>query len=100
MFNINETDINDKIFFALDCTIISNPLNYIKFDLFTNLKDGNKVEKIFDKDLLSKHSNHQDIIRNFKNVIQFFFEEKNVDINVIRKIINSKRYKNLFFGFS
>ena len=97
MFNINETDINDKIFFALDCTIISNPLNYIKFDLFTNLKDGNKVEKIFDKDLLSKHSNHQDIIRNFKNVIQFFFEEKNVDINVIRKIINSFKDTKIYF---
>ena len=60
MFNINKTDINDQIFFALDCTIISNQLNFIKFDLFTDLKDGNKVEKIFDKNLLDNHSNHQD----------------------------------------
>lgn len=97
MFNINKTDINDQIFFALDCTIISNPLNFIKFDLFTNLKDGNKVEKIFDKDLLDKHSNHQDIIGNFKSVIQFFFEEKKVDIKVIKKIINSFKDTKIYF---
>jgi hypothetical protein len=87
MFNINETVINDQIFFALDCTIISNPLNFIKFDLFTNLKNGNKIEKIFNKDLLSRHLNYQDIIEKFKNIIQFFFEGKNVDINIIRNII-------------
>ena len=62
IFNINKTDINDQFFFALDCTIISNPLNFIKFDLFTNLKDGKKVEMKLDKNLLDKHSNHQDIL--------------------------------------
>lgn len=97
MFNINETDINDQIFFALDCTIISNPLNSIRFDLFTNLKDGNKVEKIFNKNLLNKHSNHQDIIENFKNVIEFFFEELKVDIEVIKTIINSFKNTKIYF---
>ena len=97
MFNINKTDINDQIFFALDCTIISNPLSFIKFDLFTNLKDGNKIEKIFDKNLLNKHSNHQDIIENFKNVIEFFFEEKKVDIEVIKTIINSFKDTKIYF---
>ena len=76
MFNLNKTDINDQIFFVLDCTIISNPLNFIKFDLFTDLKDGSKIEKIFDKNLLDKHSNHQDIIEKFKKVIEFFLKKK------------------------
>ena len=97
MFNLNKTDINDQIFFVLDCTIISNPLNFIKFDLFTDLKDGSKIEKIFDKNLLDKHSNHQDIIEKFKKVIEFFFEEKKVDIEVIKTIINSFKDTKIYF---
>ena len=40
-------------FFALDCTIISSPLNLLNL-IYLQTENGNKVEKKVDKDLLSK----------------------------------------------
>lgn len=96
LFNIERTDIDDNIFYVLDCSIVSKPLNSIKFYLFSDLDKGDKIEKIFNKDYLIKHTNHSDIIKYFKDLIDFFFDD-NVNLELIKKIMTKFEEVKIFF---